>query len=338
MSSNEVPTQPKLRNIHSHMWLVGTLGILLGLILMVYVPSLPAVSGSILLFAWFHLIGGLIVLFSAYSLGLRGLLRRLFGRSGPAARSNDYDFGWGPEWMNGLALFGLAALAGSVAVMIAAPDFWLLAFLLVLLAVSFFIGNGIMRSFQSRDHMVLPMVRLLKGQNDMVLDAGCGAGRTTIMLSRILGNGRVVGLDRFDADYIDEGGRTHIDRNLEIAGLSAKVVVKNGDLTALPFEDGHFTAAVSTNVFDHLGAGKQTALNEICRVLEPGGRFLMAVWVPGWTMFAVGNVLSFFLTSKAAWRDMATAAGLRVVDEGKFNFAWFLLLEKPLAPTESAKP
>ena len=81
MSSNEVPSPPKLRNIHSHMWLVGTLGIFFGLILMVYVPSLPAVSGSILLFAGFHLIGGLIVLFSAYSLGLRGLLRRLWGRN-----------------------------------------------------------------------------------------------------------------------------------------------------------------------------------------------------------------------------------------------------------------
>lgn len=338
MSSNEVPSQPKLRNIHSHMWLVGTLGILFGLILMVYVPSLPAVSGSILLFAWFHLIGGLIVLFSAYSLGLRGLLRRLWGRNGSAARSGEYDFGWGPEWMNGLALFGLAALAGAVAVMIAAPGFWPLGFLLVLLAVSFFVGNGIMRSFQSRDHMVLPMVCLLKGQNDVVLDAGCGAGRTTIMLSRILGNGRIVAFDRFDADYIDEGGSTHIDRNLEIAGLSGKVAVKKGDLTGLPFEDGCFTAAISTNVFDHLGAGKQTALNEIRRVLEPGGRFLMAVWVPGWTMFAVANVLSFFLTSKAAWRGMATDAGLRVVDEGKFNFAWFLLLEKPSHSAEGANP
>ena len=338
MSLNEVPSQPKLWNIRSHAWLVGTLGIVLGLVLMIYVPSLPAVSASIMLFAGFHFIGGLIVLFSAYSLGLRVLLRQLLGRTGSAARNGEYDFGWGPEWMNGLALFGMAAFAGAVALMVASPSFWPIAFLLLLLAASFFIGNGIMRSFQSRDHMVLPMVRLLKGENDRVLDAGCGAGRTTIMLGRILGNGRIMAYDRFDAGYIDEGGRTHIDRNLEIAGLSGKVAVKKGDLTALPFEDGHFTAAISTNVFDHLGAGKQTALNEIHRVLEPGGRFLMAVWVPGWTMFAVGNILSFFLTGKRGWRALAASAGLRGVDEGKFNFAWFLLLEKPLASTESAKP
>ena len=93
MSPNEVPSQPKLQNIHSHTWLVGTLGIVLGLVLMIYVPSLPVVSASIMLFAGFHFIGGLIVLFSAYSLGLRGLLRRLSGRTGTAVRNMEYDFG-----------------------------------------------------------------------------------------------------------------------------------------------------------------------------------------------------------------------------------------------------
>ena len=64
----------------------------------------------------------------------------------------------------------------------------------------------------------------------------------------------------------------------------------------------------------------------------------MAVWVPGWIMFAVGNVLSFFLTSKTSWREMAANSGLQVVDEGKFNFAWFLLLEKPSNAATGANP
>jgi len=329
MPSPADTARQKLRNIHSHQWLVGLGGIALGLALMVHVPAIPAIGSSVLLFAGFHIIGGLIVLFSAYSLGLRGYIRRLLGKTGSAAKAGEYDFGWGPEWMNGLALFGLAAFAGAIAVMLAAPGWWPAAFALLALGISFFIGNIIMRAFQSRDHMVLPAVRLLAGKDDLVLDACCGAGRTTIALQRVLGDGRVVALDRFDADYIDEGGQSHIARNLAIAGLTDRVEVVKGDVTALAFDDNHFTAAISTNAFDHLGAGKQAALKEIHRVLKPGGRFLMAVWVPGWAMFALGNVLSFFLTSKARWRALATEAGLKVVDEGVFNFAWFVLLEKP---------
>jgi SAM-dependent methyltransferase len=317
------------RNVHSHAWLVGVAGLVVGLALLIYVPSLYAVSRSILLFAGFHLIGGLIVLASAYSLFLRKALRRLTRRAERADAA--LDFGWGPEWMNGLAFAALAAIASAVAVIVAAPAWWPAAFALVLLAASFGVGNAIMRTFQSRDCVVLPMAPLLRSDHDLVLDAGCGAGRTTIALGRVLGQGRVIALDRFDADYIDDGGRTLIDRNLKIAGLAGQVSVIRGDLTALPFEDDHFDAAVSTNVFDHLGAGKQKALEEVRRVLKPGGRFLMAVWTPGWAMFAVANVFSMFLTRKAQWREMAEAAGLRVVDEGRFNFAWFALLEKSAA-------
>ena len=52
------------------------------------------------------------------------------------------------------------------------PTYWPIAFLLVLFAASSFAGNLIMRSFRSRDHVVLPMVRLLRSDEDLLLDAG----------------------------------------------------------------------------------------------------------------------------------------------------------------------
>jgi ubiquinone/menaquinone biosynthesis C-methylase UbiE len=174
------------------------------------------------------------------------------------------------------------------------------------------------------------MVDLIRGDQDLVLDAGCGAGRTTIALARGLKAGRVVAVDRFDAGYIDDGGRKLLERNLRLAGLTDRVEIQAADLTALPFPDGRFDAVVSTHVYDHLGDKKEQGLREAVRVLKPGGRFLMAVWVPGWTMFTVANLLSFFLTSKARWREMAGRAGFTVVDEGAFNHAWFVLLEKPI--------
>lgn len=322
------PARPG-RNLHSHMWIIGLLGVAAGLVLLIYVPSLSQVSKSLLLFAGFHIIGGIVLLSSLYVVSLRTLVRRWTRAAERAGKGEAFDFGWGPGWMNGLAIAALIAAAAAVAVEVVAPDYWPLALILTLAAALFVVGNFIMRGFRRPDHVVLPMVDLVRGEHDLVLDAGCGAGRTTLALRRGLRAGRVVAVDRFDAGYIDDGGRGLLQRNLRIAGLTDRVDIQAADLTALPFADAHFDAAVSTHVYDHLGDRKEAGLGEVIRVLKPGGRFLMAVWVPGWTMFAVANVLSLFLTSKAAWRRMAQRAGFRVVDEGAFNNAWFVLLEKP---------
>jgi SAM-dependent methyltransferase len=312
---------------HSHAWLLGLLGLAAGLGFLVYAPSLKVVSSSLFLFAGFHIVGAIVLLASAYSLGLRKLLARGLARQ--SGRVRRIDFGWGPEWMNGLAILALAFAWAAIAVQLAAPAWWPLAPVLLLLGASAFAGNLVMQSFRSADHVVLPMVELVRGDDDLILDAGCGAGRTTIALRRGLRNGRVVAVDRFDADYIDGGGRDLIARNLAAADLSDRVSVQTADLINLPFKDATFDGAVSTNVFDHLGADKPAALREAFRVLKPGARFLMAVWVPGWPAFAVGNILSFFITSRAEWRRMAAEAGFAVVDEGVFNYDWFALLQKP---------
>jgi SAM-dependent methyltransferase len=322
------------RNIHSHTWLVGIVGLAAGGILLIYVPSLERISRSVLLFAGFHLVGGIVLLASLYIVGLRRLMQHVLGTKTvrSTAPGEDYEFGWGPEWMNGLAVAALVALSTAVAIQASAPAWWPLSFAIVLLGAGFLVGNVIMRSFSSREQIVLPMVALLSGDRDLVLDAGCGAGRTTIALGRVLGGGQIVAVDRFDSDYIDDGGRALLDRNLRIAGLTDRVKIETADLTALPFDDASFDSAVSTNVFDHLGQGKEQGLREALRVLKPGGRFLMAVWVPGWEIFAVANVLSFFLTSKDGWRRMARRVGFEVIDQGVCNYAWFALLQKPAQP------
>ncbi|MFI4935534.1 MAG: class I SAM-dependent methyltransferase [Caulobacterales bacterium] len=329
MTDHHQSTDGTRGSLHSHMWIVGVAGVLIGAAMMIFLPQLKVARTSILLFAGFHVLGGIVLLSSAWVVGLRGLLRR-FVRRGEGAR---VEFGWGPGWMNGLAIAAVAALTLAIAIQAQWPAFWPLADAAVAMAVILMVGNLIMSGFRRRDQVVLPMVDLLKSDRDVVLDAGCGAGRTTIALSRILKQGHVVAVDRFDAGYIDDGGRELLERNLRLTGLADRVSIETADLTALPFDEGDFDAAVSTHVYDHLGRSKLKGLEEVRRVLKPGGRFLMAVWAPGWSMFAVGNVFSFLLTSKAAWRAMAARAGFSVVDEGAFNNAWFVLLEKPLPAT-----
>jgi SAM-dependent methyltransferase len=309
------------------MWPMAVVGIAAGAAMMIFLPRLKIASTSILLFAGFHVLGAIVLVASAWTGGVRDWVRRLARR----ATTTGYDFGWGPGWMNGLAIAAIVALTAAVVVQMQWPQWWPASLAAVATAVLFLVGNQIMRGFRRYDHVVLPMVDLVRGHADRVLDAGCGTGRTTIALSRVLRSGTVTAVDRFDAGYIDDGGQALLTHNLALAGLTARVNIERADLIDMPFEAGAFDAAVSAHVYDHLGAAKQRGLDEVFRVLKPGGRFLMAVWTPGWSMFAVANVLSLFLTSKARWRRMAGCSGFQKLDEGMFNNTWFVLLEKPAA-------
>ncbi len=304
---------------HSHMGLVGIAGLAAGLVLMVYVPSLEAVSKSLFWFAGFHLVGGAVLLGSLYA-----AVGRRFRR-----RRGVLDFGWAPAFALGPLLAAVVFLAVAVAVQVAAPGGWPLAMALTLLAANSFAGHLAAASAAKADYAPLPLVDLLPDGRGRVLDGGCGAGRTSIAVARGLAGASVVALDRFDSDYIEGGGRALLERNLGIAGVADRVSVRQGDLTDLPFGDASLDAAVSAHAIDHLGDAGETALREMWRVLKPGGRFLLVVWARGWTMFAVANLLSFALAGRGAWRTMARRAGFDILDDGSFNGHCFLLLGKP---------
>jgi len=320
----------KVERRHSHMWLVGVFGIAAGAALMIYVPSLKAVSNVIVLFALFHLVGAFVLLASLYMIGGN----KIAAHFAHASTRNDgarFDFGWAPGWVYGPWIGALVFVAVAVAIQVATPALWPLAMLLTLIAASFFAGGLIARSSGRYEDAVLPMVDLLPVEDEtkIVLDAGCGAGRTSVALGRGLKRARIISLDRFDSDYIDGGGKLLLEQNLRRADLAERTQIKAGDLTALPFPEENFDAVVSAHAVDHLGSSTEQGLSEIRRVLKPGGRFLLVVWVPSWTMFAVANVLAFSLQSKRKWRRMLASAGFELRDEGTFNGNWYVLLQKP---------
>lgn len=110
-----------------------------------------------------------------------------------------FDFGWAPAR-------ALGPWIAAVAVQVATPAYWPLAMMLRLLAANFFAGGLIARAVGRYEHAVLPMVDLLSGDTDVVLDAGWGAGLTTIALGCAFRRERIVALDHFDPDWVP--GRT----------------------------------------------------------------------------------------------------------------------------------
>ncbi|MCC6524890.1 MAG: class I SAM-dependent methyltransferase [Polyangiaceae bacterium] len=316
--------------VHSHASLVGLFGLVTGGVLCFVLPELEPLAGRAPAVV-FRVVGVAVVAWSLYSFAPRWVGRRFEWLRIRARDDRGYDFGWSWASLNAPWMAAGTVWAVALGLQLELPSAWPAWFALSLLGVGWLLGGMALRSTRRLDVAPLPLVDLLRSDHDLVLDAGCGAGRTTLALSKVLGRGSIVALDRFDAYYIDGGGRALLERNLRLAGLGDRVRIEPGDLTALPFPDGHFDSAVSAHVIDHMKQHKEAALAEIHRVLAPGGRLLLVVWVPGWTTFALANVFSFLLTSKAGWRRLAKGVGFDLRDEGTFNGNWFAVLERPLA-------
>jgi len=102
----------------------------------------------------------------------------------------------------------------------------------------------------------------------LIYDLGCGAGRHLAYLQTQ--GFRVIGSD------VAPNGLEVCQRQLTEAGLPADLV--RADMTACPFADGTFDAGVSTNVLNHNPrALLQQAIDEVQRVLRPGGEFFLTV-------------------------------------------------------------
>ena len=111
------------------------------------------------------------------------------------------------------------------------------------------------------------MGRLKPGET--VLDVGCGAGFDSLLAARQVGpTGRVISVDMTEA---------MLERTR--AGAAAMqldtVDVRHGFAEALPVDDGSIDVVISNGVIN-LTPDKAAVMQEIRRVLKPGGRIQIA--------------------------------------------------------------
>jgi SAM-dependent methyltransferase len=321
-------TQSKRGSGHGHPWVIGIIGFIIAIALYIHLPNLRVISGTVMLFSLAHLVIAGIIIISAYMALPQKLIYLLFEKPGLSKMKDKFYFGWSYGWMNMFWIGGCVVLLSAFWVYLFNPQLLWVSLILFLISMNLWIGNFVLRASKKEEYMTLPYVDLFPHGNDNVLDAGCGSGRTTLALSKVMKSGTISALDRFDSDYIENGGRMLFERNIGIAGIMERVKIYPGDVTAMEFRNEHFDAAISSFMVDHLGKYKSDALREINRVLKPGGRFLLIVFVPNYATFSVMNVMSFRLTSRKGWRDKFRQTGFALVDEGTINGAAYFLVEK----------
>jgi ubiquinone/menaquinone biosynthesis C-methylase UbiE len=124
-----------------------------------------------------------------------------------------------------------------------------------------------------------------------VLDLGCGGGRHAFEVYRRGGNvvafdldptelGPVQGMFAAMREAGEAGARAgEAGARAGEAGARAGATAVSGDATAMPFGDGAFDRVIAAEVLEHV-LDDQRAMNELARVLRPGG--LAAVTVPSW--------------------------------------------------------
>jgi arsenite methyltransferase len=102
-----------------------------------------------------------------------------------------------------------------------------------------------------------------------VLDLGCGAGTDLLIAAQMAGpEGRAIGVDMTSA-MLDRARAS-----AEEMGL-ANVELHESLIESLPFEDASVDLVISNGVID-LVPDKEAVLDEIDRVLRPGGRLQIA--------------------------------------------------------------
>lgn len=121
-----------------------------------------------------------------------------------------------------------------------------------------------------------PIPPLVKGLT--VLDLGCGTGRDSFVLSKLVGaSGRVIGVDMTEAQI--KVAECHLDHQMSAFGYSEpNIEFKLGnieDLAALGIKDNSVDLIVSNCVIN-LSPNKEKVFSEIFRVLRPGGELFFS--------------------------------------------------------------
>ena len=138
-----------------------------------------------------------------------------------------------------------------------------------------------------------------------ILDVGCGTGRLLRAADERFPGARLEGIDAAEG-MIEQARASGGRANFQLATAES-----------IPFPDAQFDLVFSTMTFHHW-ADQQKGISEIARVLKPGGRWVLADFVPTGALRYIWRLFRWRQFPERQQLDARLAsAGLRVVAEGR---------------------
>jgi len=142
--------------------------------------------------------------------------------------------------------------------------------------------------------------------DERILDVGCGRGAVLLLAAERLTKGRAVGVDLWRRGDQSGNSLEATQRNAVTEGVAERVELHTADMTALPCHDNSFDVVVS-NVAVHNVKGsrvRRKAIEEIVRVLRPGGRLMIAdiFWIREYEEYLIGLGLNSIVCRNLGWR------------------------------------
>ena len=180
-----------------------------------------------------------------------------------------------------LAIIGLTLGVASLTPFL--PDSALLRFSTLILGVLLLLPALLARHFAIRKWNYASHIRkdifesLALHGDENVLDVGCGAGLLVNEAARRLRSGKAIGIDIW-APHSGGGNYALLMKNAQAEGVADKIEFKQADVRKLPFEDASFDVIVSSGALHHISrdrAEHEQAINEMLRVLKPGGKIAL---------------------------------------------------------------
>jgi len=102
----------------------------------------------------------------------------------------------------------------------------------------------------------------------VIMDIGCGPGYLITSMAKSFPDLHIIGLD------VSEEMLQLAHDNIEQQGLTGNIILSQGDIKELPFENASIDFIISTASMHHW-LHPDMAIQEIYRVLKPGGQFLI---------------------------------------------------------------
>jgi ubiquinone/menaquinone biosynthesis C-methylase UbiE len=106
------------------------------------------------------------------------------------------------------------------------------------------------------------------------LDIGCGTGRVSVDVAKALSHAKVIGIDIFHGASGNSPDQAQMNAYLE--GVGDRVEIRRGNALQIPYPDNTFDLVTSGSVLHdiHSDKEKKRAVQEVHRVLKPGGTFI----------------------------------------------------------------